>query len=83
MVTVSGSSMLLTLADILTSQTITDVKQVMIVTKGITTLLKNVHMDELVMAHLDASSIIIRNWGQVCAYFLTFWAGGEHNANGH
>ena len=69
MVTLSASAKLLTLADILTNQTITDVKQVMILTKAITTLLKNVHIDELMMADLDASSISIRNWGQVCAYF--------------
>ena len=70
MVALPDSEKLLTLSDILTSSTITDVKQVMILVKAMTRLLKTLHIDELVMADLHASSVNIRNWGQVCVAYI-------------
>ena len=76
-----GSAEVFTLTDILMSQAITDVKQMMILTKVIASLLKNLHTDELIMADLDASSVNIRNWGQVCVYSPPLL--GECNTTGY
>ena len=63
-----GSVEWLSLADVLTSQTLTDVTQTMTLAKSMARLLKDLHADELVMADLDVSSVNIRNWEQVGEY---------------
>ena len=79
MVAQPGSAKLLTLADILTSQTIIDVRQVMILTKAMARLLKIVHMDGLMMTDLNASSVNIHDWEQVCLYFPRLWVAYSTN----
>ena len=70
MVALPGSAKLLSLADILTSQRITDVKQMMTLTKGVARLLRSLHKDELMVTGLDVANVKIKNWGQVRVYFL-------------
>ena len=57
-----GFAQWFSLADVLTSQTLTYVRKVMTLAKSVTRLLKDPHKDKLVMVHLDVSSVNIRDW---------------------
>ena len=69
MVASPGFAQWLTLADVLTSQKLTDIRKVMTLAKSVTRLLKDLHNDELVTADLDVSSVNIRDWEQVGKHF--------------